>query len=335
MRILLAIIVLAALGWSGYWLFGKLAMERGLRGWLEARAAEGWAVHYRDLTTRGFPNRFDTTLRGLELADPGTGVAWTAPVFQILALSYRPHHVILAWPDEQRLATPRQKIDIDAAEMRGSAVFEPRPALPLDRAVVEFDTVALASDAGWQTRMGSGQLALRRVTGRSAPAYDLALDAQEVSLPSGLARLLVEQGLVRERLERLTVDAGVVFDRPWDRRAVEDRRPQPREIDLRLARAEWGGLELRLAGQLDVAPGGIPEGTITVQAQNWREILRLAEASGAVPAQLVPMLEGGLERLASLSGNPTRLQVPLRFSGGRMSLGGIVPLGRAPRLELR
>jgi len=335
MRILFAVVLLAALGWSAYWIVGKLAMERGLRGWLEARAAEGWAVHYDALATRGFPNRFDTILRGLELADPGTGVAWSAPVFQVLALSYRPHHVILVWPDEQRLATPRQKIDVAAQRMRGSAVFVPGPALRLDRTVVEVEAMALASDAGWQARMGTGRLALRRAPGRSAPAYDLALDAQEVSLPAGFARQLAEQGLVRERLAALSIDAGVVFDRVWDRRAIEERRPQPRSIELRQLRAQWGGLELRLAGELAVGPEGIPEGGLTLRAENWREILRLVEAAGVLPAGLLPLLEGGLERLAGLSGNPTRLDVPLRFSGGRVSLGGIVPLGPAPRLVLR
>ena len=62
MRILLAVILLSALGWSGYWYFGAQAVERGLSTWLDQRADEGWIAEYASLDTAGFPNRFDTTI---------------------------------------------------------------------------------------------------------------------------------------------------------------------------------------------------------------------------------------------------------------------------------
>jgi hypothetical protein len=81
-------------------------MESALPGWLDARAAEGWIAEYESDAHRGFPNRFDTTITGLDLADPETGVAWSAPFFQILSLSYQPNHVIAVFPPTRR-ASPR------------------------------------------------------------------------------------------------------------------------------------------------------------------------------------------------------------------------------------
>jgi len=333
MRILLAVVLLAALAWSGYWWLGKTAVERSLTAWFAARAAEGWVVNYDALRTTGFPNRFDTTIRNLELADPDTGVAWSMPFFQILALSYRPHHVIVVWPDRQLFATPQEKVTVTSSTMRGSAVFVPGRALRLDRTTVEFDTLGLSSTAGWAARLARGQLALRR-TPVADTSYDIAFAAHDMKLPNRFTDALAERGLVEDSAERMSVDATVVFDNQWDRRAIEDRRPQPREIDLSLAHARWGELDLKLAGRFDVAPGGIPDGQITVKATNWREILTVAETAGLVPPALAQLLERGLSQLAGLTGNPATIDVPLRFADGGMTLGGLVPLGPAPRFVL-
>ena len=48
----------------------------------------------------------------------------------------------------------------------------------------------------------------------------------------------------------LQMDMGVRFDRPWDRRALDERRPQPQRIDLRLAEVD----RCTLAHSIDDTP---------------------------------------------------------------------------------
>jgi hypothetical protein len=134
--------------------------------------------------------------------------------------------------------------------------------------------------------------------------------------------------------DRFTVEADVRFDRPWDRTALEDSRPQPRRIDLRLAEATWGELRLKVAATLDVDAHGVPTGELTLQARNWREILTLAEAAGALSPDFRPQLEKVLATLANLAGNPDSFDVTLTFADGRMSMG-FLPLGPAPYIYLR
>ncbi|TDL91082.1 DUF2125 domain-containing protein [Meridianimarinicoccus aquatilis] len=334
MRIILAVILLAAAAWSGYWFIGSNAVERGLRDWFATRAAEGWVVSNTDIHTVGFPNRFDTTISDVELADPATGWAWSAPFFQTLALSYKPGHVIAVWPDTQTVATPLQKIDVQSETMRGSVVLADLNDLTLERTTIEFSDVRLSSSAGWTSALAGGQLALRR-TPAAVNSYDAAFDAQDLTLPDEATGLFSRSALIGDTVQRLELDATVVFDAPWDRRAIEQQRPQPRRIELRLARARWGELDLKIAGTLDVDLAGLPTGELTVKATNWREMLTLAQAAGMIPEQLGPLVEGGFAQMAKLSGNPNTLDVPLRFDGGRISLGGVLPLGAAPRLILR
>ena len=334
MRFLLAVVILAALGWSGFWWVTSSTVERNLRNWVDARAADGWVVGYDAIEATGFPNRVDTTVTGLELADPETGLSWSAPKFQILALSYKPNPVIVAWPPEQTLSTPFETVTVTSQTMRGSAVFVPGPALTLDHATIEFASIGLVSTAGWSASLAEGLLSTRR-TPAIANSYDLAFSAQDLRLPEGFVRSLSGRSLVGDTLGTLKLHATVLFDAPWDRRAIEERRPQPVAIDLALAQATWGELDLKLAGRLDVDAEGLPTGEITVKATNWREILQLAVATGAVPEGIAPLVESGLESLARLSGGGDALDVPLTFARGRVMLAGLVPLGPAPRLVLR
>ncbi|MCA8881926.1 MAG: DUF2125 domain-containing protein [Rhodobacteraceae bacterium] len=334
MRFLFAVVFLAALAWSGFWWVASSTVEKGLTGWLDARRADGWVVAYDSLDTEGYPSRLDTTITGLELADPATGVSWTAPMFQILALSYKPHHVIVVWPHDQTWASPFETVAVTSETMRGSAVFEPGPSLALDRSTVEFAGVGLSSSAGWTASLAKGQLAVRR-TPAIQNSYDFAFETTDLRLPEGMAKSLDRPGIAGDVVERLSAQATVVFDAPWDRFAVEKRRPQPRQIHLDLARATWGELDLKIAGAVDVDTDGSPTGEMTVKATNWREILDLAVAGGAIPESIAPLIESGLKSLARLSGNPDTIDVPIQFAKGRMTLAGLVPLGPAPRLVLR
>ena len=332
MRRLLSLVVLAAILWSGWWVIGSRGLKMGLETWLEARRAEGWVAEASDISVLGFPNRFDATLENPALADPDSGLSWQAPFLQIFALSYRPQHMIVTWPTEQLLTTPLEKLRVTSAKMQGSAVFVPGPDLAIDRLTVVADSFRVSSSNGWWVALPTAQLATRRHEGPEA-TYDVALDAASARL-SQEVRAIFGQVALPETLEALKLDATLGFDAPWDRFAIERQRPQVTKLDLTLAEAKWGNIHVQAAGALTVDAAGLPTGDISLRATNWREILQIAVATGAVPADLAPTIETGLSLLAGLSGNDKTIDAPLSFRNGRMSLGP-VPLGPAPRLVIR
>lgn len=330
---LVTIILAAGLLWAGYWVVGATAVEKGLGAWLDARRAEGWVADYSALSTAGFPNRFDTTLSDLHLADPDTGVAWDAPFFQIFALSYKPHHIIAVWPPSQALSSPLEKLALDSEVMRASVVFEPGTDLVLERSSFELQDLSLISDQGWSATLEEGSFATRQSVG--APlAHDIAFSARNV-VPSASALQIIDPGdLLPDAFETLSLDATVTFDAPWDRFAIEDKRPQITALKLKILKAQWGQLDLWAAGALEVDAEGYPTGKITVKAKNWREMLQIGVGMGLIPEDFAPTLESGLGLLAQLSGNPATIDAPLNFDGRTVSFGPI-PLGPAPRLVLR
>ena len=332
-RALLALVFVAALGWSAYWFVGARTFDRAVESWLAERRAEGWVAEAAESTVRGFPNRFDLTLTRLELADPDTGLAWSAPFLQILTLSYRPTQVIAVWPDEQTVSTPFEDVAVRSDDIRASLRLADTSTLALENATFVSDGVTLSSDAGWTAALDTGRLAVRLLPAAEA-TYEIGVEALGLTPAEPVRRALDVSGSLPDEIDTLRLDAEITFTAPWDRTAIEVARPQPAEIDLRELRATWGRLDLRAAGELTVAPDGTPSGQVAVKAVNWREMLELGVSSGAVPERLAPTIERGLEALAGASGSPDTLDATLTFRDGGVYYG-FVPLGPAPVLQLR
>lgn len=332
MKKLLAAVLLLALLWSGYWLIASSGTRAGFEAWFEARRAAGWQADYSDLSVGGYPNRLDVTLEDPALADPETGLAWRAPFLQVFALSYRPNHVIVAFPDTQTIGSPRQRFDLESESMRASMVMTPGTDLAFERANLASEALRISPEGGAPTTLTGLNAALKREGGEDSADYRLAFNADGLAppLPEGVSL----SGDLPRSFKTFRADATLGFSRPWDISAIEESRPQPRRIKLHLAEAEWGTLRLAAAGTLDIGRGGTPQGTLTLKARNWRDILELAKASRTLPPGLADQIAEGLALIARLSGNPETLDIPLTFSSGLTKIGP-VPLGPAPRIFIR
>jgi hypothetical protein len=333
MRKLIWLPAIAAALWSGYWYAGARSIEAGLRAWLEARRAEGWQAEVAEIGTDGFPLRFDTALEDVALVDPATGLGWDASSFRFVAPAYAPTKVTATWPENQQILTPQERIDISAARMQAALALVPGPNLTLDTAEATLADVVLTSSADWTAALDSGSLSTTR-TEADPLAHDIRFTARKLVPARFLLAELDPTGKLPRVVDALDLDVRAGFDAPWDRHAIEDRRPQPTSLEIRKLRAEWGEMLLEAAGDLTVDADGIPAGSITVRAVNWREMLEVASAGGWLPEDFLPTVERGLEVLAGLSGNPETIDAPLTLRDGYITLG-IVPIGPAPDLTIR
>ncbi len=333
MRRLIGLAVVAAILWSAWWVFAAVSVQLGLDFWLSDRRGEGWAADAGGVEVGGFPTRFRAEIAAPDLADPGTGLAWSAPRLTVEAPAWQPADVTLTFPPEQVVATPEERIVVETDGMSARLALIPGPSLTLLRAEAAVDTAQLTSSRGWTAAVALARLSALRPDGMET-ALDLRVEAAAIAPAAPLLGRIDPGGRLPRTIDLVSVDARVGFDRPWDRRAVEDRRPQPVRIDLRRAKATWGIVDLEAAGDLSVDADGVPEGVLQVRAVNWREIIAVATASGVLAEGPAATLERGLGLIAGASGNPETIELPLGFRGG-MVVFGPIPLGPAPRLRLR
>lgn len=334
MRVLLAIVVLAALAWSGFWYWNASARDRALTNWLEERRAAGWIAE-GDVRVTGFPNRVDVIVDGLALADPKAGWSWSAPEFQLLSQSYRPQHLIAVWPGEQTIATPYETVRVTSERLVGSVVVEPNRLVGLDHTTLEMKGVTLAGATGWNAGIGDALFSIRKTPNAAAAnSYDLDFAANELRLPDSWIVGIDRAGVLPPAIETTHLAATATFDRPWDRAAIEGDNPALRALEISDARFAWGQLDLRAAGTLRPDARGFAEGTLDLTARNWRGMLEAAEQSGALNPTLAGTLRGALGLFARLAGDGDTLRLPLEFRDGETRLGPVT-IGAAPVLTRR
>ncbi len=329
MRYLIGLITLAAVLWSGYWFVGSTTKRHVLASWLEERRESGWVAEYTDFDVVGFPNRFDSRFTEIRLGDPTSGIVWSAPFFNILALSYKPNHIITVWPPEQVLAFPNDKITIKSSKLQASVVFEPDTKLAVSQTALRSDSLALKGTAGWETSMSDLAFSTR-VAGGDPLSHDVVFKANAVKPTDAFRQTLDRTGTLPSVIESLALDMTLGFNAPWDRIAIETGVPEVTVIKFNSVTATWGVLDLQATGRLDVAKNGTLSGKIDLDIKNWQRVLSLLVNSGLVDQQLAATMQQGLTFLTMMTGAPTTLKAPLSFSNGSWSIGPI-PLGTAPR----
>ena len=321
----IAISVLAAL-WSGYWVLGAFAFDRRAEAWLESLRAEGWLAE-AEVSVSGFPNRFDLTLKDMALSDPVSGLAWEAPRFQVLILSYRWNHVILVWPDEQEILSPSGGLTVSTEKMRGSIRLRGGGDRVLESSRVVVEGLKVASPPDWRAGAASVLFALEPHSEGEA-VYRVGFGVEDLLLPRGPALPPDADGGPTVRVERINVDATAVFDAPL---GLEGDLPRLVGVGIDEAWARWRDVDVRATGGLDISPDGVADGRITLKIENWRGLLTFGVNAGYVPRAAVPSAEA---LLTAFAGGGNTLEAPLIFDGGNLWLG-VIPLGRAPRFAIR
>lgn len=331
---LIRIGIVLALLWSGYWFVAGYSLRSGIEEWFDARRTEGWQADYAELSTSGFPARHLTRLDHPALADPATGAAWSADWLSFDSPAVWPgHQTLRVAATPQRFSYFDQTVEVTMQEARADLRLHPGLALEVEQMALTSGPWTVDGPDG--PVMQASSLTLSADQDPDEPArYALVAEANDFTPGTGLREKLQRATSLPQEFTAAKIQMAVTFDRPWDRTALEDRRPQPRQIDLALAEMEWGALRLFATGSLTVDERGIPEGEIAVKAENWKDMLAMARAAGAVPEQAVGAIEQVLGLLAGISGNPNALDAELSFRGGMMRLGPL-PVGPAPRIVLR
>lgn len=312
-----AVIFLAAL-WAGWWFVAAHLAGQGVDALEADLRAQGWQVDYTDRSTRGFPSRIDMTLSELSLTTPQGAMTWQSDWLQAFALTYRPNEVIFAWPDEQQITLPDQSLTLGAQGLMASATVGIATDAPLKQAVVESGLLTLVSDAGW--RMGATRLlaALRESPEASPGSYDLYARLEELALPGGISG--------PGATATLHVEAGLTFNGPVTLSAM----PLLENISLDDIRADWGAASFTLSGELAPDAAGFATGTLMIGLRNWPALLESAVQIGLIRPDAADAWHHGLMLAAS---GDNSLNAPLVASGGVLLLGGLIPVGPAPRLR--
>lgn len=332
-RLILGLAMLALL-WCGWWAVAAFGLSSGAQAWFDARRGEGWQADLDGVDTGGFPNRITADLIAPALADPDTGLALSMDRLTLSARAAWPGDVAVMLPDTPiAIATPQGRWSVLVSEARADMNLHPGTALELE-AMGASSAAFRVEDARGQSLFGAWDLTLTLSQGDVPERYALSFDVTEFTPGEAPRRALSLPDDWPLVFDVLTARASVQFDRPLDRRTLEDRRPQPQQILLDRIEARWGDMTFLATGTLTADANRRAQGELVIKAENWQRMLDAAELAGILPPEFRPQAESVLSSLAAGTGRTDELDLTLRFDGGLTRLG-FLPLGPAPLMVLR
>jgi hypothetical protein len=323
--------------WGGWWLAGSVAIQRGVTAAMAEQAAMGKTAK-GDVAVRGFPNRWDMTVTGLELGDPVSGILWQAPFVQVFAMTWKPWHLIAAFPPEQSLTLQGKKITVTAEGLLASLRTDAALDLPLAEARFAGTALQLASDQGWRFGLDEFTVALRSNPLPGPNSYELAFDLAPITPdPAVLAALKavtvpnLPPADFPDTVESLWGSVFLTFTAPLDRHAGK-AKPALTRVEIDIFNFAWGQLAGTAKGMVEADADGFASGRVQIKVTNWDRLPALLVAAGIIPPERAGLVAGAMRALAAQTPEPTVLSLALDMKDGRMSLGPF-PLGPAPRLK--
>lgn len=323
MKRLLVVIIVATLAYCGWWFHAAQDFRSDVEDWFAGQSAKGWTATYTDLTMRGFPSRTDLTITNPDITGPEGGFAWRAPFLQILALSYKPAHVILVWPDTQTLVMPDGEMAVSSDGLRASVVFEDQKIL---RSNAEAPVLNIAGP-DVSVAVADANFALEKFATTDA-TYRIAVSAGRIatSLPTAAS------GIGSDAPASLRAQMDIEFDRPLRLDTRSDSPPRPTRVNLKRSAITYGDVTFRVSLAASIDPQGVLTGDMSISAENWRNGIDAARENGDLPAAAADGLIDLLAMLSTFNGTRDSLDVTLGINDGTLLLGP-VPVGRIPPLR--
>jgi len=331
MRKLIVLALLMGFLYGTYWFVGRAQIQDRLTQALIEADEGAYDISYDSLKTRGFPSRFDTTVTNFHFSDPATDTQWTAPVFQLLALSYRPNEVIAIFPSEQVFTVNDAEVTLLTDDMRASGKVRTNAALSFRDATITMENPRFLTPDGAQLTMAH-VLAAMRLTPDTNQSYDIFLEAITVSLPNDIRRFIDPGNLQPEFFQSLSFDSVATFSDPIALNNASDQQPTLETLTIKEFAMAWGEISVSVIGDITFNDSGLPDGSISLSARNWQQALDLAVANGMVDDNRRFLVTEIISNLDETPHIQDTLTLTIAVNNGALSLGGL-PLGTLPNFR--
>lgn len=315
MRLLLLMILTAALLFGGYWVFAAQMIERQGSEIMDNSAQ----LDGRLQPVTGFPLNFRTTIEAPVWRSRDGLSGWAASELALTSASHQPNRINATFPASQTLRLGGIDMTLEARDMRGTL------ALGADQSLRAADLQVAGSDLGPAapvTGMGGTALALHQIDG---PRYAFDAQIQDLRLTSETLALVSPDASLPEHMDLLALRAEAEFARPLP---VQMPWPELQALDVIDARLDWGPLQASMTGRLTRNATGMMEGQIQLVLQDWRPFHTLLIANGILPPDAAML--AGMFLAGQAAPGTHSVTLPLDLRDQVLSLGPFA-LAQLPR----
>jgi hypothetical protein len=330
------VLILLAIGWSGFWFVAARKTQDFLDLWMkqEAQAGRIWTCPERDLS--GFPfeiviscanPHFEGEVYGKEL----TG---TLQGFRAASSIFRPAQVRAQMDAPFTARTGDATLDFTLNWAQLNLVLEGQPRALLNASIVadELDLQGEVEGLGAMAgRVAKAKAQAAAVPGRQDHAYDFALRTEGAEIPALEAVL---GSSIPADIELAGTLTQASFNTPGEPAVlIEDWREAGGRIDLSTAQLTQAQTKFDAKGNLGLDGAHRVEGRLDAQFSGFEPVLRRLGVNPALvnAGALLNGLLGKRPPGAAAADAPQPLRLPLTLANGWLSIGPVrTPIALPP-----
>jgi hypothetical protein len=315
---LTGIVLVTLLAYGAYWHYVAGMLRDQLQPWAQARAAEGFIIHWDDAAVGGFPGsfRFDFTnlsfgtLRPVPVAvNAGSASAWAMP--------WNLRHWEFTTPGGARVVEPSGAAGFDMRRVDGAVDVEGRFVAAIDVTAVDLTGLGLAQG----TKIGDAEAHIELPATPPQSHTDIALG---LSLQMSDATLPVAVPGFGPTLSGFSFSAQMKGALPPGQivPALTHWRDDGGTIELQSLRLRWGSLLVDASGTLALDQALQPEGAFTAVITGQDAAVDVAVKTGALKPSDAGTAKVVLGLLARPNGNGDKaLTLPMTIQNRQLYLG--------------
>lgn len=340
--VILALLLIAAAAYTGYWMVAAAQLETRLAGWIDERQGEGYRVDHGAITNSGFPRWVRLNIAGAEIAAPA-GWGWKTTGLSIEADPLAPRELRLNLFGQQDVRLPPGwgTDRLTAQAERLSAELDPRYGAPVgsliaDQLTLRFDGATAEGDA---VHVRSLELVAAPVAS-TPPSAPLAAAATSRHYSVSLADLVLpvdSQWPLGNRIAQFAFTAQMTGDLDggqWPAALVR-WRDDGGTIEISNLSLAYASLGASGDGTIALDRAGEPIGAFALQVSGLPETLRQLADKGmisplvAAGASLVFRPAKGRDKTGAAPAGTAPLSVPVSVQDRKLYIGPLA-IARMP-----
>lgn len=327
-RALIAIVVFLVLIWSAFWFTFNNIHQQVIDNIISDLQKQDIKADYSEMNVKGFPNRFDTTILQPTYSDPANNLSWHAEFLQVLALSYQPYRIIIAWPENQTIKLNDQIITIEAENLRASLSLWDMHKPKINKFIAESKTIGVTSSFNWRLRFSDPLLAMRR-NGTNGEKIEISLRLEHL-LNSFEAPADSWLKAIANDLNSLEIGLTLEFDDQYTREQCRNGAIKLVSAQISKGRLRWKESQLDVRGTLTIFDGRL-SGDLLVDVGEAGFSTLLAK----MPMNKVenPEIMDKIQNVVSVIDTISRGSIEIQFDDGELKFMGF-PLVILPNIEL-
>jgi hypothetical protein len=316
--LLTGIVLVALVVYAAYWHYIAGTLRDQLLPWAQARATEGYNIHWDDAEIGGFPGafRFDFTNLSFDTLRP-VPVAVNASSASAWAMPWNLKHWEFTTPSGARVVEPSGSAGFEMRRVDGAVDVEGRVVTAIDVTALGLTGLGLAQGTAIGDAEAHIELPATPPQSHADTALGLSLQLSDATLPAavpGFGNTL--SGFSFTAQLRGGLPPGQIVP------ALTHWRDDGGTIELQSLRLRWGSLLVDASGTLALDQTLQPEGAFSAVITGQDAAVDVAVKTGALKPSDAGVAKAVLGLLARPNGNGDKaLTLPMTIQNRQLYLG--------------